>query len=162
MLVVPTVPYSQEEMGKIIALRVEEVRLSFVCSSLSHFNCRRASSWTPRRCRCDDAQSIDYSNFFAAVDFHVFQDVAALRAADDHGFAPARQAPQVRGAQHRTFLLHLTAPQQTAEVEDVKRCYGLFFDQARSQQYLDEYQALFAQELAAVDEEGDHLMRDAA
>jgi hypothetical protein len=51
---------------------------------------------------------------------------------------------------------------QTAEVEDVKRCYGLFFDQARSQQYLDEYQALFAQELAAVDEEGDHVMRDAA
>jgi hypothetical protein len=26
MLVVPTVPYSQEEMGKIISLRVEEAR----------------------------------------------------------------------------------------------------------------------------------------
>lgn len=60
-----------------------------------------------------------------------------------------------------SHLLAKRRKSEVTEVDDVKRCYALFFDQARSQQYLDEYQSLFSLELAAVDAEGDVEMRDA-
>jgi len=48
---------------------------------------------------------------------------------------------------------------QQVELEDVKKAYSLFFDQGRSQQYLDQFQSLFSLEIE--DEEGDVVMGDA-
>ena len=47
---------------------------------------------------------------------------------------------------------------QQAELEDVKKAYTLFYDQGRSQQYLDQFQALFSLE---IDHDGDVEMKDA-
>jgi hypothetical protein len=55
------------------------------------------------------------------------------------------------------FIILLVCFSQQAELEDVKKAYTLFYDQGRSQQYLDQFQALFSLEL---DADGDVEMKD--
>lgn len=116
MLVIPTSPYSSEEMGRIVALRAEEEGVKM------------------------DPKALQMLTMMA-------------------GKTSLRYALQMITASH---LLARRRKSELTEVDDVKKCYGLFFDQQRSQAYLDQYQQHFALELAAVDADGDVQMRDAA
>jgi RuvB-like protein 2 len=101
MLVIPTEPYTTEEMGRIIALRVDEEQVKV------------------------DPKAVQMLQMMA--------EKTSLRY--------ALQMISV------SSLLAKKRKSEIIELPDVKRCYELFSDQGRSQQFLDEYQAAYSQQL---------------